>query len=61
MKLPGLLEGGTLAFACQVGIGKVSLIPPPVAPLPVERSFHTISLEIVPPLMPRVVPPHARE
>src|SRR5580698_2428177 len=55
----GLVDGGTLAFACQVGIGKVPLTPLPVAPSLLERSFHTTSLEIVLPLIFSVVPPQA--
>src|ERR1019366_3195204 len=60
LKLPGFFEGGTLAFACQVGMAKVSLTPPPVAP-PLDPSFQTTSLEIEPPLTPRRVPPQASE
>src|ERR1035437_4642721 len=56
---PGLADFGTLAFACQEGSGKVALTPPPVAPS-LGRSFHTTSLPIAPPLMSRLVPPHAR-
>jgi hypothetical protein len=56
LKLPDV---GTLTFACHVGTGNVPLTPPPVAPSPVERSFHTTSLAIVLPLMVSVVPPQA--
>src|ERR1017187_10086009 len=53
-------EGGfTLALACQEGNGNCPLNPPPVAP-PCVPSFQTVSLEIVPLALCKVVPPQAR-
>src|SRR6516165_2948318 len=46
-------------FACHVGRANVVLTPPPVAPSLLASSFHTTSLEIVPPLIISVVPPQA--
>src|ERR1700676_882103 len=40
----GLAEGGTPAALCQLGNGKTSLMPPPVAPALFANSFHTVSL-----------------
>src|SRR6516164_1278780 len=41
-----LWSGILLTFACHVGTGKSTDMPPPVAPLPMFRSFHTTSLVI---------------
>src|SRR5262249_111152 len=50
---------GTLALLCQLGSGKKSLTPPPVAP-PVAPSFHTTSFVMLFPDASSRVPPHAR-
>jgi len=41
--------------------GEAPATPPPVAPLPVDKSFHTTSLEMLVPDSVRLVPPHATE
>src|SRR5579863_9724976 len=55
----GLAGDGTFAPLCQLGKGKTSLTPPPVAPSLLASSFHAVSLVILPPAACKVVPPQA--
>ena len=45
------MGGGTFAPACQLGNGNILLTPPPVAPPPCDWAFHTVSAEMLEPLM----------
>src|SRR2546427_12852932 len=56
---PAAGAGGTSAADCQIGLAKMRLTPPPVAP-PVGPSFHTTSLDSDDPDAVTLVPPHAR-
>src|SRR5271170_1317241 len=64
---PGFPELGTPAPACQSGMGKYALTPPPVATamvccwpfsFPVQVSFQVFSLNVEPLTFEIIVPPH---
>ena len=57
---PEAVGAGTLRPCCQVGSGKRSLTPPPVAPSLAAVSFQTTSLVIVEPEPSSLVPPQQR-